>query len=86
MVKYRIVLGVNIKGTFPIFQIVNLFLACCINCNLTVFINANIKCKLKGDVAAKDPDDLCMAGVCMETEEEICIINTDRLTLVDKLV
>lgn len=76
MVKDRIVLGANNKGTFPTFKIVNLFLACYINSNLTVFINANIKCKLKGDVAAKDPDDLCMAGVCMETEEQICIINT----------
>lgn len=66
MVKDRIVLGANNKGTFPTFKIVNLFLACYINSNLTVYINANIKCKLKGDVAAKDPDDLCMAGVCME--------------------
>lgn len=77
MVKDRIVLGANNEGTFPTFKIVNLFLACYINSNLTVFINANIKCKLKGDVAAKDPDDLCMAGVCMETEEQICIINTE---------
>lgn len=77
MVKDRIVLGANNKGTFPTFKIVNLFLACYINSNLTVFINANIKCKLKGDVAAKDPDDLCMAGVCIETEEQICIINTE---------
>lgn len=37
---------------------------------MTVFIDANIESKLKGDAAAKDPDDLCMAGSVWRNDSE----------------
>lgn len=39
---------------------------------MTVIMNGSvIKSKLKGDVAAEDPSDLCFAGACVKTKQEV---------------
>lgn len=73
MVKYSIISRVNIKNasSFALWILINFSVSCYINSKMAVFCDADVKCEWKGDVVAEDPSDLHLAGVCMETKQEM---------------
>lgn len=41
---------------------------------MTVIIDDGVvKCKMKGDVGAKDPSDLCLPQACVRIKQEMCM-------------
>lgn len=79
VVQHRIIFRDNFKNTvsYATLALSNLFFAININGNMTFTTNESVsKCKCKGDIAAEDPSDpsdLCFAGTCIKTKQQICM-------------
>jgi len=70
VIKHSRVFGENFKAASELWVLRDLFFSCVINCKRNVFGDLDIKSKLKSDVIAEDPGDVCLTRACMETEQE----------------
>lgn len=88
MPGYRTVFQVNFKNFTGILIISNLCLGyfVFINSKMTVFFECGVKCKLKGDVVSKDPNDLRLALDCMETKQGACVCVKGRFNKEKKCI